>query len=90
MDLIIETKQYKLCYDRLKMSYIAVFLTNKSGKFVEIGDTRYLTKKETKELIEFIKQQDFDTEDSKDRFVEQLSNMEMLMEGKEKASFYFW
>jgi hypothetical protein len=48
-----------------------------------------LTKKEVKRLIEYLKKDNFGN--GKDAWIiDRLSNMEMLMEGKEKAEFRFW
>ena len=90
MDLTVETKQYRFSCDRTAMSYILVFLCTKLRTSISICDTVFLTKKEMVELIDFIKTQDFGLEHLKERCLDQLSNMEMLMEGKEKAEFRFW
>lgn len=90
MDLIVETKQYKFNYDHLEMSYIHSFITNKIGRYAETCRKHYLTKKEMKELINWLKTLRFTYDWQKERLIEQLSNMEILMEGKERASFYFW
>lgn len=90
MDLIVETKQYKFNYDHLEMSYIHNFISNKIRRYAETCVKHYLTKKELKELIEWLKTLDFTYTWQKEKLIEQLSNMEMLMQGRDKASFYFW
>ena len=90
MDLTVETKDYILSYDHLEMSYIHNFISDMIMGFAGQGQTYYLTKKKVKELIEYLKVQSYQFEWQKERFIEELSNMEMLMVGKEKASFYFW
>lgn len=90
MDLIIETKQYKLNYDHLEMSYIHNFLSNKIGRYIEACEKIKITKKEMKELINWLKTLEFSYVEQKEILIAQLLNMEMLMQGKEKASFYFW
>ena len=90
MDLTVETKQYRLSYDHLEMSYIHNFISDMIKGNVKQGETYFLTRKKVKELIEYLKVQSYQFDWQKERLIEQLSNMEMLMVGKEKASFYFW
>ena len=90
MDLTVETKDYKLCYQRLEMSYIHNFISEKIRKDAEIFANYVLTKKEVRGLIEKIKTCDFPSNEQREKFVNELSNMEMLMCGDEKASFCFW
>ena len=90
MDLTVETKQYRLSYDHLEMSYIYNFISDMIKGNVKQGETYFLTRKKVKELIEYLKLQSYQFDWQKERLIEQLSNLEMLMVGKEKASFYFW
>lgn len=90
MDLIVETKNFKYYYQRVPMSYIHLFLCKNMKKTVEAFVKYQLTKKEVRKMISFLKEQVFDTEMSKEKVIDELTKMEMLMEGKEKASFYFW
>ena len=90
MDLTVETKQYRLSYDHLEMSYIHNFISDMIKGNVKQGETYYLTRKKVKELIEYLKVQSYQFDWQKERLIEELSNLEMLMVGKEKASFYFW
>lgn len=90
MDLTVETKQYRLSYDHLEMSYIHNFISDMIKGYAKQGETYYLTRNKVKELIAFLKVQSYPFDGQKERFIEQMSNMEMLMVGKEKASFYFW
>lgn len=90
MDLIIETKQYKYTYDHLEMSYIHNFISNKIGMCAKTCKKYYLTKKEMQELLNYLKQLKFSFDAQKERLIEQLSNMEMLMITGDTASFYFW
>ena len=92
MDLTIETKKYVFSASS-GFDYVLIYLINnlrptfqdKSG----IESYYHLTKKEVKNLIEYIKQNNYG--DGRDSWiVDRLTNMEMLMEGKEKASFHFW
>ena len=90
MDLTVETKQYRLSYDHLEMSYIHNFISYMIKDYAKQGETYYLTRKKVKELIEYLKLQSYQFDWQKERLIEELSNLEMLMVGKEKASFYFW
>lgn len=90
MDLTVETKQYRLSYDHLEMSYIYNFISDMIKGNVKQGETYFLTRKKVKELIEYLKVQSYQFDWQKERLIEELSNLEMLMVGKEKASFYFW
>ena len=90
MDLTVETKQYRLSYDHLEMSYIHNFISDMIKGNAKQGETYYLTRKKVKELIEYLKVQSYKFDWQKERLIEELSNLEMLMVGKEKASFYFW
>ena len=90
MDLTVETKQYRLSYDHLEMSYIHNFISDMIKDYVKQGETYYLTRKKVKELIEYLKLQSYQFDWQKEKLIEELSNLEMLMVGKEKASFYFW
>lgn len=87
MDLTVETKQYVFtaCYS---FDYILIYLTNNMSKN-EKRDYYYLTKREVRELIEYLKQNNYG--DGRDFWIiDKLTSMEMLMEGKEKATFHFW
>ena len=90
MDLTVETKQYRLSYEHLEMSYIHNFISDMIKGNAKQGETYYLTRKKVKELIEYLKVQSYQFDRQKERLIEELSNLEMLMVGKEKASFYFW
>lgn len=90
MDLTVETKQYKFCYQTITMSWINVFICSKFKRCIGSGETVWLTKKDMKELIAYLSAVDFGLKHIKETCLEQLSSMEMLMEGKDKASFYFW
>ena len=90
MDLTVETKQYRLSYDHLEMSYIHKYISDMINDYAKQGETYYLTRKKVKELIEYLKLQSYQFDWQKERLIEELSNLEMLMVGKEKASFYFW
>ena len=90
MDLTVETKLYRLSYDHLEMSYIHNFISDMIKGNVKQGETYFLTRKKVKELIEYLKVQSYQFDWQKERLIEELSNLEMLMVGKEKASFYFW
>lgn len=91
MDLTVETKQYVFtaCYS---FDYLLIYLVNNMGKGEKkYGDESYyyLTKREVKDLIEYLKQNNYG--DGRDFWiVDCLTSMEMLMEGKEKATFHFW
>lgn len=91
MDLTVETKQYVFtaCYS---FDYILIYLVNNMSKNEERdGDESYyyLTKTEVKELIEYLNQNNYG--DCRDFWiVDKLTSMEILMEGKEKATFHFW
>ena len=90
MDLTVETKQYRLSYDHLEMSYIHNFISDMIKGYAKQGETYFLTRKKVKELIEYLKVQSYQFDWQKEKLIEELSNLEMLMVGKEKASFYFW
>lgn len=91
MDLIIETKQYKLKYDHFEMVYIHTFISRKLNRYARVGVNYYLTKKEVKELIKWLNSQSWSNYNKqKEKLIDQLILMEMVMEGKERARFYFW
>lgn len=88
MDLTVETKQYKFtassCFD-----YIVIFLANTTRRCPRINSYHTLTKKEVQALIEYLRKNNYG--DGRDEWiVDRLSNMEMLMEGREVAIFHFW
>lgn len=91
MDLTVETKQYKFtaCYS---FDYILIYLANNMSKNEKKDKNEsyyYLTKSEVKDLIEYLKKNNYG--DGRDFWiVDKLTNMEMLMVGKEKATFHFW
>lgn len=88
MDLTVETKQYifTACYS---FDYIVEFLVNKKNQNPDMNSYHYLTKNEMKELIEYLKRDNYG--DGRDFWiVDRLTSMEMLMVGKEKATFHFW
>ena len=88
MDLTVETKQYKFSASS-GFDYIVIYLCNNLKKSPNIGSCYFLTKKEIQVLIEYLKKDNYG--DGRDSWiVDRLSNMEMLMEGKEKATFRFW
>lgn len=72
------------------MSYIHSFISNLIGRYAETNKTHLLSKSDVKNLIEYLKDIGTWSTNIKDKAIGQLKNMEMLMEGKEKASFYFW
>lgn len=91
MDLTVETKQYifTACYS---FDYVLIYLINNMSKSEKKDGSEsyyYLTKKEVRNLIEYLKQDNYG--DERDFWiVDRLISMEMLMEGKEKATFHFW
>lgn len=88
MDLTVETKQYIFSASS-GFDYVVIYLCNNLKQMPEIGSYHYLTKKEVSNLIEYLKQNNY--RDGRDNLlIDNLTNMEMLMQGKEKATFHFW
>lgn len=88
MDLTVETKSYAFSASS-GFDYIAIYMCNELKQTPMIGSRFYLTKKEVRKLIEYLKQDGYD--DSQDFWIlDRLCSMELLMEGKEKAEFRFW
>lgn len=85
MDLTVETKQYKFSASS-GFDYIVIYICNKLKESPDFGSKYYLTKKEVCDLIKYL--QENNCGDS--WIVDRLSNMILLMEGKEKAEFRFW
>ena len=84
MDLTVETKQYKFSVS-CGFDFIAIYICNNLKECPDFGSKHYLTKKEVQNLIQYMK---VNCDDS--WIIDALANMEMLMEGKEKAEFRFW
>lgn len=88
MDLTVETKQYKFSASS-SFDYIAIFLAINLKRNPYMGSYHDLTKKEVRELIKHLQKDNYG--DGRDGWIiDRLSNMEILMEGKEKATFHFW
>ena len=88
MDLSVETKQYQFSVSS-SFDYIVIFLANNLKQSIYMGAYYSLTRKEVQELIEYLRKDNYG--DGRDGWiVDRLSNMEMLMEGKEKATFHLW
>lgn len=88
MDLTVETKQYKFSASS-GFDYIVIFLCNELKQSPDMNSYHNLTRQEVQNLIEYLKKDGYG--DGRDAWiVDCLSNMEMLMEGKEKATFHFW
>lgn len=88
MDLTVETRQYRFSASSA-FDYITLFLINNLKKSVYMGAYYSLTKREVQDLIEYLKQNNYG--DGRDFWiVDCLTSMEMLMEGKERATFHFW
>jgi hypothetical protein len=85
MDLTVETKQYKFSASS-GFDYIVIYICNKLKESPDFGSHHYLTKKEVCDLIEYLKE----NKCGDSWIVDRLSNMILLMEGKEKAEFRFW
>ena len=88
MDLTIETKQYRFtaCYS---FDYITIFLIHKLNATPCENSSYDLTKKEVRELIEYLKQNNYG--DGRDFWiVDNLITMEGMMSHKDKAIFRFW
>ena len=88
MDLTVETKRYAFivpcCFD-----YITIWLCSELKQNPKQGSYHYLTKKEMRNLIEYLKQDNYG--DGRDSWIiDRLTNTEMLMEGKETAAIHFW
>jgi hypothetical protein len=85
-DLTVDTKQYKFtsCYG---FDDIDIFLFHKTGRVPQAISDYYLTRQEVYELIDYLKEINYE---KNDWLIDRLSNMVMLMEGKEKARFHFW
>ena len=85
VDLTVETKQYQFSASA-GFAFIAIYICNKLNQYPDLGTKHYLTKKEVRDLIEYLKENNCG-----DSWIfNQLINLEMLMEGKEKAEFRFW
>ena len=93
MDLTVNTKQYTFSASS-GFDYIFIYLMNnmkKSANSNGINNLWYLTKKEVKTLIKYLEENTPDNyKDRQNWIVDRLINLEMLMEGKEKAEFHFW
>ena len=86
MDLTVETKQYKFS---ASSSFDYIFIANNLKRNPYMGSYHDLTRKEVQELIEYLQKDNYG--DGRDGWIiDRLSNMEMLMEGKERATFHFW
>ena len=85
MDITVETKQYIFSASS-GFDYIVIYICNQLGEDPSFGSKHYMTRKEVQGLIQYMK--DNGRENSWIR--DCLTNMEMLMEGKEKAEFRFW
>lgn len=91
MDLSIETSDFKFSLDRIGLAFINIFMANRLKISVKEGIC-YLTKKEIQMLIKYLKEQQSEFRNQKyfSRVVDNFTSMEMLIQGKEKAKFYFW
>ena len=85
MDLTVETKQYIFSASS-GFDYIVIFICNQLQESPDFGSKHYMTRKEVRGLIQYMK----DNGCENNWIVDALTNMEMLMEGKEKAEFRFW
>ena len=85
MDLTVETKQFVFSASS-GFDYIVIFICNQIKESPDFGSHHYLTKIEVQSLIQYMK----DNGQEKHWITDSLTNMEMLMEGKEKAEFRFW
>lgn len=88
MDLTVETKQYIFSASS-SIDYIVIYLCNNLKQLPRIGSYHYLTKKEVRGLIEYLKQNNY-RDGRANPLIDNLINMEMLMQGKEIATFHFW
>ena len=90
VDLTVETKQYRFSVSS-GFDYIVIFLCNKLKEYPDMGSYHYLTKKEVQALIKYLKEDIPEKERVRcDSIIDRLSSLEMLMDGKEKATFHFW
>ena len=85
MDLTVETKQYKFSASS-GFDYIVIYICNQLKESPDFGSKHYMTQKEVQNLIQYMK----DNGKADSWITDALTNMEMLMEGKEKAEFRFW
>lgn len=90
MDLIIEIKDCQLCYQRVAMSFVHVFLTNKLGESVECNVNYALDKNEMAELIAFLNSKDFGEHGGKQMMIDRLTDATASMSEDEMAYFRFW
>ena len=88
MDLTVETKHFRFSATS-GFDHISIYLCNKLNQMPAMDSYHYLTKKELKDLIEYLKQNNYG-DDRDSWIVDRLTSMYMLMEGKEKATFHFW
>jgi hypothetical protein len=90
MDLTVETKQYTFSMSS-GFDQIVIFLSNQLKEYPDMGSHHYLTRKEVQRLIAYLKEHIPErTRGSYESMIDRLENMEILMEGKEKAEFRFW
>ena len=85
MDLTVETKQFVFSASS-GFDYIVIFICNQLKESPDFGSYHYMTKKEMQSLIQYMK----DNGKEESWIVDNLTKMEMLMQGKEKAEFRFW
>ena len=90
MDLIIEIKDFQLCYQRVAMSFVHVFLTNKFNESIECNIEYALDRDGMMELIAFLESKDFGEYGGKQMMIDQLTEATASMSKKEKAYFRFW
>lgn len=91
MDLSIETSDFKFSLDGIGLAFVSIFMRNTLKMYVKEG-TYYLTKKEVQIFITYLKtqQSEFKNQNYYTSILDKFESMEMLMQGKEKAKFYFW
>lgn len=91
MDLTIETKDYRFLLGTIDMSLVCVFLSSELHFSIDEG-VRYMTKKEIQRLIEYLEKTKISIKDLKhfESIIDKFTNMEMLMEAKEKARLTFF
>ena len=85
MDLTVETKYFVFSASS-GFDYIVLYICNQLKECPNFGSKHYMTRKEVRSLIQYMK----DNGCEKNWIVDSLANMEMLMEGREKAEFRFW
>ena len=85
MDLTVETKNYIFSASS-GFDCIVIYICNQLREYPNFGSKHYMAKKEVQQLIQYMK----DNGCENNWIVDALTNMEMLMEGKEKAEFRFW